>query len=408
MKKCISMLVCLALGTVMAGAAFQDVPQTHWAQPYVEKMAQEKVFEGEPDGSFRPEDALTRSQALALLARAGGWKLPERAQGAAWWQPYYQIARENDLLLDGEWRPDEAVMDAAMPRRELARLLSRTEKAAGHSVFAFSDISHVTEDDQWAICMCAGLGLMNGYPDGTFRPDGALTRAEAAVVMTRLTAMDALPEGAEPYYCTGRGWIAQKTDWKGAEIYYVDAVGGEVLDHYTVPMDMQVSESDYAPYYHAMALTGHNGTYFWGESGFYMQEGGRLKQLTGRPVTDYARDTVTGALYVVTHDAGVRIRVHEQDHYGDQIARVSEDGSLDVMLDSKLYAFCISDLPKAENGVVQFRTAGREGMTGTYYNEFELINGKVRVVDMSWLFFDEESERLLQEELDRLGIGVGA
>ena len=52
MKKCISMLVCLALGVVMAGAAFQDVPQTHWAQPYIEKMAQEKVFEGEPDGSF--------------------------------------------------------------------------------------------------------------------------------------------------------------------------------------------------------------------------------------------------------------------------------------------------------------------------------------------------------------------
>ena len=66
-------ILCLCLAAVLlvgqAFASFSDLPQTHWASEAVDQMAQAGILEGYPDGSFRPDDILTRAQFLTMVVR---------------------------------------------------------------------------------------------------------------------------------------------------------------------------------------------------------------------------------------------------------------------------------------------------------------------------------------------------
>jgi len=54
------------------GSGFKDVPNRHWAAPYVAMAAELGVVKGYPDGSFRPKANITRAEGLAMVARFAG------------------------------------------------------------------------------------------------------------------------------------------------------------------------------------------------------------------------------------------------------------------------------------------------------------------------------------------------
>jgi len=54
---------------VAAQIAFQDI-QGYWAQPYIEALAAKKIIAGFPDGTFRPNDPVTRAQFAAIISKA--------------------------------------------------------------------------------------------------------------------------------------------------------------------------------------------------------------------------------------------------------------------------------------------------------------------------------------------------
>ena len=51
---------------------FTDVPQSHWASAYIQKAVKAGLFNGLPDGSFRPDEAVTRAQFITVLWRSAG------------------------------------------------------------------------------------------------------------------------------------------------------------------------------------------------------------------------------------------------------------------------------------------------------------------------------------------------
>jgi len=53
----------------MANISLQDI-QGHWAQPCIELLLQEGVLSGYPDGTFRPEQAVTRAEFAAMVCKA--------------------------------------------------------------------------------------------------------------------------------------------------------------------------------------------------------------------------------------------------------------------------------------------------------------------------------------------------
>lgn len=179
----------------------------HWAQTTIETMAMIKGFVGYPDGTFQPDQALTRAEFLAALVRAANKGMRFRPQDPVrseskgfedvepthWYDPVVKTALARSWIISTDYgtslQPNEPIT-----RKEVARILARVFKQLAvdlpdRSVRAFQDVeqsaSFRTDIDE-----ASGLGLLTGYPDGTFRPNGTLTRAEASSVLLRTLQLD--------------------------------------------------------------------------------------------------------------------------------------------------------------------------------------------------------------------------
>ena len=146
-----------------------------------------KYMDGISDGLFHPDQDMTRAEAAQILYSL----LVEKPEGRATYSDvpegmwYTQAVTSLGALglLDREegtaFQPDVVIT-----RGEFAQILSRFLPLAEEPV-AFLDVPE-GHPAYGAVCACVSTGLFQGYPDGTFRPDEALTRAEAAVVFNHL------------------------------------------------------------------------------------------------------------------------------------------------------------------------------------------------------------------------------
>ncbi len=142
-----------------------------------------------PDGTFRPNAAVTRAQFVAMLVKADG--LTPVASGqtpfsdvppSQWYAPYVAAAYQAGLvagLPNGTFDPN-----GELTRAQMAVLLA---KAAGGSATAslsrFSDAAAIPTWAKTAVETVVADGLMVGFPGGTFGPDPTATRADSAAVL---------------------------------------------------------------------------------------------------------------------------------------------------------------------------------------------------------------------------------
>lgn len=170
---------------------FQDLTERHWAWPYVATMSGRQVVHGYPDGTFRPDQSVTRQEALVMLCRALGAKdrtptgpFPDGASIAPWARPCANWAAGH------RWVPArEPLAPAAPASREwvVAALVNALEFAdltvpgeAGGPGDGFRDLAALPSQSRGRIGLATTLGLVRGYPDGSFRPSRSVTRAEMA------------------------------------------------------------------------------------------------------------------------------------------------------------------------------------------------------------------------------------
>lgn len=164
-----------------------------WLEPYLS---------GYPDGTFRPERSVTRAELAAMLYRllglAGDRTTQEQVAqrqtesyqdvSASHWASVQIAAMQREGVMLGDpnrrFRPD-----AYVTRAEIAvigaRLKDAARDAAGPARKVYLDV-----EGHWAsaaIQLAWTEGWMLGYPDGTFRPDKPLTRAETVKTINRLT-----------------------------------------------------------------------------------------------------------------------------------------------------------------------------------------------------------------------------
>ena len=131
-KRLLTCLLAFALTLTMtalpaSAATFPDIA-SHWAKSYIEEMTDAGMFKGYEDGTFKPDQAITRSEFTAMIARF-------------------------------------------------------SEVSGGDKTF--SDVPV----ENWAymyITSAAAKGWITGYTDGTFRPLNPISRAEAAVITNRM------------------------------------------------------------------------------------------------------------------------------------------------------------------------------------------------------------------------------
>ncbi len=142
-------------------------------------------IKGYPEGTVKPEGEMTRAEAVAVVVRLQEYALNNSgatvfSDADGWYNKYINAAYERGILVEKagkDFRPDEAIT-----RAELAKLIAPIDKA-NDTVAPFDDVKgHIYED---AIDQAYGNTRILGYPDGTFRPDEPITRAEVATMLNR-------------------------------------------------------------------------------------------------------------------------------------------------------------------------------------------------------------------------------
>ena len=190
--------------------------------------------QGYPDGTVKPAGNITRAETAAILFRLmdeGSRKtyystksgFRDVASGS-WYNTYVATLNNAGVITDssnGYFRPNEAIT-----RAELAAMLANFTETTGAANY-FNDVSA----KYWAanaIAICAKLGWINGYPDGTFRPDKNVTRAELMAMINRATGR--APKSADAFLPGMKTWKDNTADkW-----YYLDVQEATNSHSYTV------------------------------------------------------------------------------------------------------------------------------------------------------------------------------
>ncbi|WP_027085808.1 S-layer homology domain-containing protein [Cohnella panacarvi] len=168
--------------------------QGHWAEQAIESWADLGLAQGRDDGSFHPEQEVTRAEFIALANRMYGYT--ERAAvdyldvADAWYATDVRIATAAGYIAgyqDHTFRPNEPIS-----RQEAAVVIARLlglEQSGEKSELKFNDKAAIPAWSRGAIAAVVDQGYMKGYPDGTFRPVQPITRAEAIVALDQTAAM---------------------------------------------------------------------------------------------------------------------------------------------------------------------------------------------------------------------------
>jgi len=168
--------------------SFIDISK-HWAKAAIEKMAALGATEGYPDGSFKPDRTITRAEFVTALVKALNLKASNSKVYADttghWAREFISIAEGCGLITgynDGTFRPDEPVT------REQMALIA--VKAAGMNnttdSISFTDDLKISAWARSGVLSAINSGIMKGYPDNTFRPRDKATRAEAMYIIIKL------------------------------------------------------------------------------------------------------------------------------------------------------------------------------------------------------------------------------
>ncbi|MFF2910862.1 S-layer homology domain-containing protein [Paenibacillus sp. NPDC057934] len=151
----------------------------------------EKYINGYPDGTFKPAKNITRQEVAALLFRV--YQLSKSVtDGTAYsdvsssdWGAEEIAAVTKVGMMNGY--PDGTFRpNQPISREEMAGIAARLKHLQGKGDNVFTDIS-----GSWArepINSAAEAGILKGYEDGTFRPKKNMTRAEAVTMINRLTS----------------------------------------------------------------------------------------------------------------------------------------------------------------------------------------------------------------------------
>lgn len=189
-------LLCAASPLHAVAANFSDVPANAWYQTAVSSLADQNILSGTGGSKFSPDDPLTRAAFVTMLAKTvltpsdleqyffkGNFKdVAEKS----WANPYVNWASEAGVVSGYEnktFRPNNPVsrQEMAVMVRNFARATGRRMDAVQEKI-AFTDQASIAKFAIESVGACQQAGVISGYQNGTFRPNGYATRAEAAAL----------------------------------------------------------------------------------------------------------------------------------------------------------------------------------------------------------------------------------
>ena len=175
-------------------AEYHEAPVRPNSKPTMSSVEHYAYMVGYPDGMVHPEKQITRAETATIFFRM----LTDESREDFWSQvnPYYDVLPDDwfnnaistltnaDILNgypDGNFLPNSSITRAEFAAMAVRFFEGDEEEIKGD---AFPDIKK-----HWAnaeINLAYAKGIIQGYPDGTFKPDQAITRAEAVTIVNRV------------------------------------------------------------------------------------------------------------------------------------------------------------------------------------------------------------------------------
>lgn len=197
MKKIVSVLLALIiLAGFMAtsyAVSFGDVSADDWYATYVLDLAEKGVINGyvDDDGNsiYKPDKKVTVAEFIKLIITASApdikYNLME-ADFEHWAAKYVKVAENYGVLEKGQYSLED--MNREITRIEVVEILTKCdimirESWQKSSNKMFTDTDDLTGNQLVYLSHAVGIGVINGDPEGTFRPHAGLKRSESAKII---------------------------------------------------------------------------------------------------------------------------------------------------------------------------------------------------------------------------------
>src|SRR5665648_566432 len=191
LKKRVAILTVLCMMLTLAPSpAFATTVSDisgHWAQTTIQSWVDNGLIKGYPDGTFKPDNNITRAEFITLVNRAFEYtntapiSFTDVNQNA-WYASAIGVAVEAGYISgypDGTMKPENPIS-----REEAATIIMRIKNLVANpaAVSVYTDASSIT----WGkgeVGAVTAAKIMQGYPDGSFMPRGLITRAETVIAL---------------------------------------------------------------------------------------------------------------------------------------------------------------------------------------------------------------------------------
>ena len=196
MKKIVILVTIFALLLTSvvygAGKSFTDVKETDWFYKVLNEVVERGIIDGYPDGTFKPQNNITRAEFAKVIIFALELDIVE---GNAfvdteehWAKDIINTAVENHIIDRSEYGysyvPDEKITWIEMAKMIVRALgFEKDAKNKAGEKTKFLDNITIKDTDKGYVIIASDNGIINGYPNNTFQPNGKATRAEAAQML---------------------------------------------------------------------------------------------------------------------------------------------------------------------------------------------------------------------------------
>ena len=172
---------------------FYDVAPHKWSADDIYALAADQILNGRSAGYFVPEDNITRAEFLTILAKINGIDIKNSHYGS---EPFYDVApgdwyynvicwAYNNGLTQGNGN-GSCTPNANITREEISAFIVRyiraysTNNLPTAKPLTFTDSYNVSSWAQESVSILNQLGIINGFPNGSFGPKQSATREQAA------------------------------------------------------------------------------------------------------------------------------------------------------------------------------------------------------------------------------------
>lgn len=186
----LALTAAMIVPSVPAMAAPSDIAG-HWAESVITQWQSKGLIQGYEDGTFKPGNTITRAEFVTLMNNAKGfWSEGSinfsDVKNGSWF--YSAVARAVAAgyvkgYSDGSFKPNNTIT-----RAEAAVMIANTAKLSANEAgaYRFTDIGSIPAWARGSVGAVVAAGYMTGYPDGSFDANASISRAEAVSSLNRM------------------------------------------------------------------------------------------------------------------------------------------------------------------------------------------------------------------------------